>query len=109
MGRHRIPSDVRGGGRGLAGSYPPLYDHRVLRQEAASPQEREQAPSPTQVGLCVCVCVYLNPPSPSKVGQSDSIWLGPQLQRIGFRGLAGMITIGVSSWVMSAVCVSPQK
>lgn len=60
----------------------------------------------------MCVCVYLNPPSTSKVGpysQSDSIWLGPQLQRIGFRGLAGMITIGVSSWVMLPVCPSKDR
>lgn len=49
LGRHRVPGDVRGGGRGLGGAHPPLHDHRVLRQEAASPQEREQAPSQTQV------------------------------------------------------------
>lgn len=58
--------------------------------------------------MCVCMCVPKS--STSKVGlysRSDSIWLGPRLQRIGFRGLAGMITIGVRSWVMLSVC--PRK
>lgn len=39
LGGHRVPGDVRGGGRGLRGARPPLHDHRILCQEAAPPQE----------------------------------------------------------------------
>lgn len=49
LGRHRVPGAVRGGGRGLTGAPPPLHDRGVLRQAAAPPQEREQAPPQTQV------------------------------------------------------------
>lgn len=52
LGRHWVPGAVRGGGRVLRGPPAAFYDHRILRQEAAPPQEREQAPSQTQV------CVY---------------------------------------------------
>lgn len=55
LGRDRVPGDVRGGGRVLLRAPPPLHDHRVLCQEAAPPQEREQAPSQAQV--CVGLCV----------------------------------------------------
>lgn len=49
LGRHRVPGAVRGGGRVLRGPPAAFYDHRILCQEAAPPQEREQAPSQTQV------------------------------------------------------------
>lgn len=49
LGGHRVPGDMRGGGRGLLCAPPTLHDHRILCQEAAPPQEREQAPSQTQV------------------------------------------------------------
>lgn len=49
LGRHRVPGAVRGSGRVLCGPPAAFYDHRILCQEAAPPQEREQAPSQTQV------------------------------------------------------------
>lgn len=52
LGRHRVPGAVPGGGRVLRGPPAAFHDHRILRQEAAPPQEREQAPSQTQVCAC---------------------------------------------------------
>lgn len=49
LGGHGVPGAVCGSGRGLCGAPSAFHDHRVLCQEAAPPEEREQAPSQTQV------------------------------------------------------------